>query len=480
MIKINPHIFRAYDIRGIAMKTEKSEVDLTPELAYFIGKAAGKYLQNNFGKRIVVGRDIRITSKAIQASLINGLLSIGCEVKNIGEVTSPMVYWSTCAMDFDAGIMITASHNPKEYNGVKIVGKNAHSVCGEELQKILELTKLYANEEPEEATKSGEMFPETNVKSIKEESIFKKYLDDLFFRAKISRPLKIAIDAGNGSSGPFIKDIFEKFGCEVIPLYCKPDGNFPNHEANPEYEHNLKELARAVREERADIGFGFDGDGDRIGVLDENGKFYSGDYMVMFLAKDLLTRNPDAKIIFDTKASQVAMNEVAKFGGNPILSITGHSFIETRMREEKALLGGEISGHIFFAENFYGFDDAFMAMLKIMEIVSKSDKKFSEYFKKIPKVFSTPEIKAHCPDDKKFQIVKELTNFFVSKYECLTIDGVRVKFDENSWGAVRCSNTTPNLTLRFESPDEKTFKEIQKIFYEQLKKYPEIDVSWYK
>ncbi|KKQ67675.1 MAG: phosphoglucomutase/phosphomannomutase alpha/beta/alpha domain I, phosphomannomutase / phosphoglucomutase [Candidatus Peregrinibacteria bacterium GW2011_GWF2_38_29] len=324
------------------------------------------------------------------------------------------------------------------------------------------------------------MFPETNVKSIKEESIFKKYLDDLFFRAKISRPLKIAIDAGNGSSGPFIKDIFEKFGCEVIPLYCKPDGNFPNHEANPEYEHNLKELARAVREERADIGFGFDGDGDRIGVLDENGKFYSGDYMVMFLAKDLLTRNPDAKIIFDTKASQVAMNEVAKFGGNPILSITGHSFIETRMREEKALLGGEISGHIFFAENFYGFDDAFMAMLKIMEIVSKSDKKFSEYFKKIPKVFSTPEIKAHCPDDKKFQIVKELTNFFVSKYECLTIDGVRVKFDENSWGAVRCSNTTPNLTLRFESPDEKTFKEIQKIFYEQLKKYPEIDVSWYK
>lgn len=472
-------IFRAYDIRGIAIKTEKGEVDLTPELAYFIGKGAGKYLQNNFGKRIVVGRDIRLTSKTLQTALINGLLSIGCEVKNIGEVTSPMVYFATCAMDFDAGIMITASHNPKEYNGVKIVGKNAHSVCGEELQKILELTKLYANEE-EMTEKSSEMFPETNMKKIHEENIFKKYLDDLSHRIKISRPLKIAVDAGNGSSGPFLQQILEKFGCEVIHLYCEPDGNFPNHEANPEYERNLKELSRAIKEERADLGFGFDGDGDRIGVMDENGKFYSGDYILMFLAKDLLKRNPGAKVIFDTKASQVAINEVAKAGGQPIISITGHSFIEARIREEKALLGGEISGHLFFAENFYGFDDAIVAMLKVMEIVSKSDKKLSTYFTDIPPVFSTPEIKAHCPDDKKFQIVKEVTEFFVSKYECLTIDGVRVKFDENSWGAVRCSNTTPNLTLRFESPDEKTFKEIQKIFYEQLKKYPEVDVSWYK
>jgi len=518
MIKINPHIFRAYDIRGIAMGENP---DLTPEIAYFIGKATGKYFKSG---RAIIGRDARLTSENIQTAFMHGLIDAGCEVKNAGLTASPMIYWATCAYNFDAGIIITASHNPKEYNGIKIVGKNAHSVCGEELQKIFEITKLYIHEneiareketqtqktQMQEArgkktvrthetrtqktyaqeqnllagktarTQNNEMFPETNMQKIKEESIAKNYITDLLARVKLNKKLKIVVDAGNGAAGPFIKDLLEKAGCEVIPLFCEPDGNFPNHEANPEYEKNLIEMIKTVRSEKADLGFGFDGDGDRIGVADENGKIYPGDYILMFMAKDMLKRHPGEKVIFDTKASQVAINETAAAGGKPIISVTGHSFIETRMRSEKALIGGEISGHLFFAENYYGFDDAFFAALKIAEIVSRENKKFSEYFASLPRVFATPEIKAKCPDDKKFQIVKEITDYFVKKYDCLTIDGVRVRFDENSWGAVRCSNTTPALTIRFESPDEKKFREIQKIFYEQLKKYPEVDISWYK
>ncbi|MBI5152254.1 phosphomannomutase/phosphoglucomutase [Candidatus Peregrinibacteria bacterium] len=516
MIKINPHIFRAYDIRGIAMGNNP---DLTPEAAYFIGKATGKYLKDNFGTtqgsaaaagargktagkyfsrsaRVIIGRDARLTSEILQTACMHGLIDAGCEVKNAGLATSPMIYWATCAMDFDGGIMLTASHNPKEYNGIKIVGKGAHSVCGEELQKILKITELYAHEgeRSENAVGAGmagganavsgtnsasEMFPETNMRKLREEPIAKNYIDDLLHRAKLDRKLKIVVDAGNGVAGPFIKDLFEKFGCEVIPLFCEPDGNFPNHEANPEYEKNLAELIETVRAEKADLGFGFDGDGDRIGVVDETGKLWPGDYVLMFLAKDLLTRHPNAKVIFDTKASQVAINEVAKSNGKPIISVTGHSFMEVRMRQEKALIGGEISGHTFFAENYYGFDDAFLAAMKVMEIVSRATKKFSEYFADVPAVYSTSEIKAYCPDNKKFQIVKEVTDYFTKKYDCLTIDGVRVKFDENSWAAVRCSNTTPNLTIRFESPDKKTFEEMRRIFYEKLSEYPEVDLSWY-
>lgn len=499
MIKINPNIFRAYDIRGIAISQPQADkfattsvADMTPEVAYFIGKAAGKYLKDNFGRsgsaRVIVGRDCRLTSEILQTACMHGLIDAGCEVKNAGLATSPMIYWATCAMDFDGGIMVTASHNPKEYNGIKIVGKNAHSVCGEELQKILKITELYAYEKSRggnapganTAAVSAEMFPETNMKKLAEEPIAENYINDLLHRARIDRKLKIVVDAGNGVAGPFVEELFKKFGCKVIPLFCEPDGNFPNHEANPEYEKNLVELIKTVKEEHADLGFGFDGDGDRIGVVDENGKLWSGDYVLMFLAKDVLTRHPGAKVIFDTKASQVAINQIANAGGKPIISVTGHSFIEVRMRQEKALIGGEISGHTFFAENYYGFDDAFLAAMKVMEIVSRDSKKFSEYFANAPAVFATPEIKAHCPDNRKFQIVKEITDYFTKKYDCLTIDGVRVKFDENSWGAVRCSNTTPNLTIRFESPDEKKFKEIQRIFYEKLSEYPEVDTSWYR
>ncbi|MEK7544607.1 MAG: phosphomannomutase/phosphoglucomutase, partial [Patescibacteria group bacterium] len=274
--------------------------------------------------------------------------------------------------------------------------------------------------------------------------------------------------------------IFEKFGCEVIPLYCEPDGNFPNHEANPEVEENLRELARVVVEEKADIGIGFDGDGDRVGIIDEKGRHHSADYVLLILAQDLLKRIPNSQIIFDAKVSQSLINGIRKAGGIPVMSKTGHSFIEAKMHELQAPLAGEISGHFFFAENYYGFDDAFLAALRILEILSRSEKTMSQLLDEIPKMIITPEYKVPCPDDKKFEIMKKVTEAFEKKFPCITIDGVRVNYDTTTWGAGRCSNTSPNLTLRFEAPTQEKLDQVKKLFADELAKYPEVDCGWYK
>lgn len=459
-MEINPLIFRAYDIRGIAHK------DLTPETANLIGKGAGTYLQKISGKNIVVGRDNRLHSPDLQKAFIDGLLSTGCNVTNIGEVTSPMMYYSVCKYEFDGGVTITASHNPKEYNGVKIVSKNAHSVCGDELQKILQLIQ-----------NNDFLLGEGNYV---EKDVFEDYQHDIASKVKLAKPLKIVIDAGNGVAGKFAPSLFRTLGCEVTELYCELDGNFPNHEANPEEYENMKDLIAKVGEVSADIGLGFDGDGDRVGVVDENGHHYSADYLILLLARDLLTRHSGAKIVFDVKVTQTLIDDIKQHGGEPVMSKTGHSFIETRMKEIGALLAGEVSGHLFFAENYYGFDDAFLGAAKLLEILSKSGKSFSRLFDDVPSTYATPEFKAHTPDDKKFEIVDALVKHFTANYDCITLDGVRVNFTPNAWGAVRCSNTSPNLTLRFEADSQEKLDEIQKIMVDELKKYPEVSLDWYK
>jgi phosphomannomutase/phosphoglucomutase len=269
----------------------------------------------------------------------------------------------------------------------------------------------------------------------------------------------------------------------VIELYCELDGNYPHHEANPEEEKNMRDLAALVRKEKADLGIGFDGDGDRVGIVDENGKHYSADYLLLMLARELLANQPKAQIVFDVKVSQILIDEITRLGGIPVMSKTGHSFIEARMHELNAPLAGEISGHMFFGKdfyNYYGFDDAFLGACKIIEILSKSDKTMSHQFDGLPKMQTTPEFKAYCPDDKKFQIVKEITDHFTRSHKCITIDGVRVDFEEKAWGAIRCSNTSPNLTLRFEAQTAEKLDLIQLAMIEQLKKYPEVDLSWYQ
>jgi len=480
MTALNPHIFRAYDIRGIAQPAKvpamagenpSQEADLTPETVNLIGKGTGTYMKRLYGtKNMMVGRDNRLHSPALQKAFIEGVLSTGIDVVDVGLSTSPLIYYAVCKFNMDSGVNITASHNPKEYNGVKIVRQNAHSVCGDELQEILKLIQ-------------AEDFEKGDGQLSTKDDNFEVYLKDIRSRIKLAKPLKIVVDAGNGVTGKFAPALLRGIGCEVIELYCELDGNFPNHEANPEEEKNMLDLAKLVRENKADLGIGFDGDGDRVGVVDENGKHYSADYLLLLLARELLAAKPGSQIVFDVKASKVLIDEIQRLGGVPVMNKVGHSFIEAKMHEINAPLAGEISGHMFFGKDFYdyyGFDDAFLAACKIIEVLSKSGKTMSHQFAGLPQMQTTPEFKAHCPDDKKFQIVKNLTDHFTRTHKCVTIDGVRVNFDDSAWGAVRCSNTSPNLTLRFEAQTKEKLREIQAAMVEQLKKYPEVDLSWYK
>jgi len=458
-MQINPEIFRAYDIRGIADR------DLTEESIRLIGRGIGTYILRTQGKNVAVGRDNRTHGEKLQRAFIEGLQDAGCNVANLGLTISPMIYWTVCEYGFDGGINITASHNPKEYNGIKVVGKNAHSICGDELQEILQIIQ---NEDFENTEEEPEYM---------EKDIFPEYKKALLSKISIEKPLKIVVDAGNGTAGAFAGELFREAGCEVHELYCELDGTFPNHEANPESAENLRDLSDKVVELGADLGIGFDGDGDRVGIVDENGKHYSADYLLILLARDLLERHPGEKIIFDIKTSKIAEQEIRDCGGTPIRYKTGHSFIETKMKEEKSLLAGECSGHMFIGENYFGFDDAFLAALKILEIISKSDSKFSHHFESLPKLVTTPEIKLACPDNKKFEIVDQLVQDFEREHKTIKVDGAFVEFSDTNWGAVRCSNTTPCLTLRFEAENEEKLGEIKNIFAEKLEKHPEIDMS---
>ncbi|KKP36853.1 MAG: Phosphomannomutase/phosphoglucomutase [Candidatus Peregrinibacteria bacterium GW2011_GWA2_33_10] len=457
---LNPNIFRAYDIRGIA------ETDLQQKEAELIGKAAGVYFIEHHGSNIVVGQDCRISSPQITEAFIKGLTSVGCNVTDLELCTSPMMYFAVCHKNFDGGVAITASHNPKEYNGIKLVGAHAHSICDQELQTILKIAKK--NE-----------FPVHNG-AYQKYDIFNDYLNKIKEIIKPGKKLKIGIDAGNGIAGPFAPKIFQELGFEVHPLYCEPDGNFPNHEANPEYAENLLDLSKLVKEKKLDLGIGFDGDGDRVGIIDENGNYIDADKLIILLSSDTLKNYPNSPIVVDIKCSNTVLKEIKKLGGTPVISRTGHSYIETKMKEVAAPLAGEVSGHIFLGGKYYGFDDGIYAAAKILEIISNSDKKISEHFTSLPITYTTPEIKAACDDNLKFQLMEKIKTFFENKYKCNNLDGVRIDFDENNWGLIRCSNTTPCFTMRFEAESPEKLAEIQKTVYNHLRSYPEISTDWYK
>ena len=342
----------------------------------------------------------------------------------------------------------------------------AHAVCGDELQVVFNIAQ-------ERAFKDGKGTLTTR------DDILDLYIEEMKEKIEIKKPLKVIIDAGNGVTGESAPALLRAFGCEVTELYCELDGNFPNHEANPEDEENLTDMIEMMKTGEYDIGIGFDGDGDRIGIVDEKGNHYAADLHLLLLAKDLLSREPGASIVFDVKASQIVPELIKKHGGIPIMAKTGHSFIEKTMHEKGALLAGEVSGHLFFAENYYGFDDAFMGALKTLAILSQDNTKLSEHFKDLPKTHATPEIKVPCPDQFKFDIVNTIRDHFTQSYDCITIDGVRILFDIDTWGIIRCSNTTPNITMRFEALTPEKLKEVIHIVAAELKKHPEVDMSWY-
>jgi phosphomannomutase/phosphoglucomutase len=447
-MKISPYIFREYDIRG------KVGEDFTEEVVKEIGKAYGTIIKRKGGKKICCGRDGRLSSPSLQEALIEGILSTGIGVINIRICPTPVMYFSLFAFeDSDGGIQVTGSHNPPEFNGLKIcVGKD--TIFGPQIQEI---RKIIEKKDYEKG----------NGK-VEEREILNKYIDYVCNNIEFKRPLKVVLDPGNGVCSLTALEIFKRLGCEVECLFCEIDGTFPNHFPDPVVPENLKWLKDKVLKGGYEVGFGYDGDGDRLGVIDEKGNIIWGDQLLIIFAKDLLKKYSGAKIIGEVKCSRTLYETIAKLGGIPIMWKTGHSLIKNKMKEEKALLAGEMSGHIFFADKWFGFDDGVYASLRIAEILSQNNIPLSEYLKDIPKMYSTPEIRKECPDEVKFKVVERLVKKFKNEgLNVIDVDGARIEFKEG-WALVRASNTQPVLVLRFEAETEEFLKKLQDIVYKSL------------
>jgi phosphomannomutase/phosphoglucomutase len=445
---MNPSIFREYDIRGLA------DSDLKDENVMLFARGAGTYLRNNGQTRLFVGRDMRISSPRIADILIEGLNETGCDVIDIGMVPTPVLYFALFNYDMGNGIMITASHNPKEFNGFK-VALNKATIYGQDIQNLRELI-------------DSEKFASGKGTSVKKD-IVPDYVNRVTESLEVKRGLRVAVDTGNGACGPVLENILEKLGLNYRILYKEPDGNFPNHIPDPVVPEHITELINTVAQDGFTCGIGFDGDGDRIGALDENGKIIWGDVLLAIYAEELLTRRPGAKVIFEVKCSKGLIERIGELGGVPIMYKTGHSLIKAKMKMENAPLAGEMSGHIFFADRYYGYDDAIYAALRLLEILSRGEK-LSDLASRVPKYYSTPEIRIDTTDAAKFKIVEQLKSFFKRSYRVIDIDGVRVDFDDG-WGLVRASNTQPALVLRFEARTKERLEEIRKLFFDRLDEY---------
>ncbi|HSI89010.1 MAG TPA: phosphomannomutase/phosphoglucomutase [Pyrinomonadaceae bacterium] len=430
---MDPNIFREYDIRGLV------DVQLTDDTVAQLARAVGTFFSNNDVARIAIGFDARESSPRFAEILARGLNAAGCDAVLIDRVTTPVLYYTVFTQEVDGGVMITGSHNPPEYNGFKIcLGRDA--LFGSQIQEIRAIAE------------SGEFASGTG--DVSDIEVVDEYLEDLARRIKLGpRRLKAAVDAGNGMGGVTALPLFKRLGVDVIELFTEPDSSFPNHHPDPTVTENLEDLVRAVGQHRADVGIAFDGDGDRIGVVDETGRIIWGDELMVLYSRAVLAEHPGAAIIAEVKCSQTLFDEIARSGGRPIMWKAGHSLIKAKMKEAKAALAGEMSGHIFFADRFYGFDDAAYAAARLIEILSHTDKKLSEMLSDIPKTVSTPELRVPCPDEIKFTVVQNIADDFARTHEVITIDGARILF-ENGWGLVRASNTQEILVLRFEAQSE--------------------------
>jgi len=436
---MNPEIFREYDIRGIAGK------DITDDDVVQIGKAVGSFLLNRGHAKLSVGRDCRTTSDRYSERVIEGLLSTGCDVIDIGITPTPVFYFSIQHLPTQGGVMVTASHNPPEYNGFKLC-IDLDSIHGEDIQTI---RKMIKNKEYVNGT----------GKRVYQD-VIAPYHDYVIENINIKTPMKVGVDAGNGTGGVVAVPIMKKLNCEVHDLYCDMDGTFPNHEADPTVAANMQDLMALVREKGLDLGIGYDGDSDRIGVVDEQGNLVYGDQLMIIFSREILARKPGATFISEVKCSKTMYDDITQNGGNPIMWKTGHSLIKKKMKQEKAELAGEMSGHMFFADRYFGYDDAIYASCRLLEILSDTGKTISELLADVPKTWNTPEIRVECPDKIKFQVVKKVTQIFREQYDVIDIDGVRVLFDDG-WGLVRASNTQPALVLRFESMTRERLGEIR-------------------
>ena len=442
------NIFREYDIRG------EVPDELNPETVYRLGLAFGTYFHEHGAVRIALGRDCRLSSPQLHEALLNSLVDSGMNVTDIGMIPTPILYFSLFFLDLDGGIQITGSHNPPEYNGFKIcLGKT--TIYGEEIQKIREI----------EAT--GNFYKGEG--SVEETDVIAPYLDYLKENIKPGDFAKrVVVDGGNGVGGMIAAEAYTGMGVEVERLFCEPDGRFPNHHPDPTIPENLKDLIARIPKSSSDLGIAFDGDADRIGVVDHEGHIIWGDQLMIIFSRDLLERHPGSKVIGEVKCSQVLFDDIKRHGGEPIMWKVGHSLIKSKLKEEGALLAGEMSGHLFFADRYFGYDDAIYAGARLLEILTRKGKSIKELLSDIPRMVNTPEIRLDCPDEKKFEVVKTLAEDFKKEHQVIDVDGARVLFD-GGWGLVRSSNTQPVLVLRFEAQDEKRLEEIRKIFMDKLK-----------
>jgi len=438
--KMNEHIFREYDIRGVVDK------DLTDGIVYDLARAIGTFFRANGATHASLGRDARASSPRFRDIMTRGLTETGCDVLDVGMVPTPVLYYTLFTQPVDSGVMITGSHNPADNNGFKVcLGKS--TIFGEHISEIkrIALAQTFV---------SGQ----GRKQEIEVVDAYSEYI-----RSNIrmgSRKLRVVVDAGNGMGGFIGAPLYKELGCDVIELFCEPDSRFPNHHPDPTVVENMRFAINAVREHKADLAIAFDGDADRIGVVDEEGRIIWGDQLMLIFARNILKESPGATFIGEVKCSQTLFDDIKRRGGNPIMWKVGHSLIKAKMKETHAAMAGEMSGHLFFADRYFGYDDGIYAGARLIEILSQTREPVSSLLADVPKMFNTPEIRVDCPDEKKFEVVRILTEEFKKTHEVIDIDGARILF-EHGWGLVRASNTQPVIVMRFEAKSQDRLEEIQ-------------------
>jgi len=454
--EVNPRIFRQYDVRGVV------DEDLTDKVVEKLGKGYGAQMVNLGHTKVSVGYDARISSPRFRDSLIKGILSTGVDVVDIGMVPTPTLYFSLFHLDVQGGVMITGSHNPPEFNGFKLAVGHT-TLYGPEIQRIRQI--IEAGEYPRGAGQLTQL------------DIRPAYLTTLKERiGHFDRKLKVVVDAGNGLGGMFCPQLLRDLGADASGLYCEVDGTFPNHHPDPTVPAFLADLIAQVSWQGAELGMAYDGDADRLGVVDENGNIIWGDQLLILFSREVLARQPGATIIFEVKCSQALPDEIEKAGGKPLMWRTGHSFIKKKMKEENSPLAGEMSGHLFFADEYFGYDDAIYASLRLVRLLARSDKRIGEMLADVPKYYSTPEMRVDCPDEEKFQIVASVVEYFKRQYEVIDVDGARILFGDG-WGLVRASNTQPALVLRFEARTPERLEEIENVVISKLTEISGLEIT---
>jgi phosphomannomutase/phosphoglucomutase len=456
MMGVNPEIFRQYDVRGVVGRA------LTPEVVETLGKGYGTYALRKGARKLSLGYDARLSSPGFCDALTEGLLSTGIDVVQLGLVATPTLYYSLFHLDVDGGVMITGSHNPPEFNGLKL-GLGKTTIYGDEIQEVLRVIE------------AGEF--ERGRGQLTQQDIAAAYVAEVTRRVgPIARPLHIVVDAGNGTGGLYGPEMLRRLGAQVTELYCDVDGTFPNHHPDPTLPEALTDLIARVKETDASFGVAWDGDADRIGVVDARGRIIWGDQLMMLFSREVLAQHPDAPIIFEVKCSQGLVEEVRRLGGEPVMYKTGHSLIKNKMKEMHAPLAGEMSGHIFFADEYLGYDDALYATCRFARLLAAQSRPLADLVDELPHYHATPETRVGCPESRKFRVVEEMAAHFSAHYDVVDIDGVRIQFGDG-WGLLRASNTQPVLVLRFEAHTQARLEEIKGIVLDKLTEIaPEIEV----